>query len=726
MTKSIFQDYEQQIISLGVRYVRFYKMYDKIKKWLDLPEGQKQSIERRRFWIERLERPEFPVAFLGSFSAGKSTIINAVIGREILPENMKVFTAIPTLIKKGTEDKAVVYYLNQEERRDLFNLWVREIEQKLKRALPHCSPEDKPVSVIADIKAALNTLDDPDINVSKELNRLELLAQKWETQLLETPIGIEELANYVTEDYSDVFLVSRVEVSLKDVHLENGVVLVDLPGLNVVNPLHKKITKEYIEREAKAFVICMKPDGLLEGDEISMLEEVYRQNPRILQRAFWVLNKWDGVNHQQKRETEQAFDEKMTTYGFSIAEERLFQVSALNHLLLRYLSNGNLQTTRKLKEHIDNLSKYGTPYKQIDKVKADEMLQSIPEVVNFEQFNAALIDYLQHTARLDFIQDAKGEFNSMLSIIGQQVEHMASLIHLEGRNSEQLKFMLATKELDELSNRLKETIEAVALEVRIDEKIAQQCWPATVQQEINNLIVAKIKSLDKRELKNELYKGLDQGSMMSRLHPAVEKRLGIQQLLRTKLKQQIGQIIRARLSEQLINKLMQVTPIPSNLMKELKALLTPDVIDSRIDGLADALYAEYGDRIDQIAIERKFEKGSNQPAAKTTADGDIDSALNTFQQEVISFVKDLAAKTNLIAPRLIKNFAEGISIEAPDLIDKHKASFTPLVMERADLNEVLHQEEAKRAIFHEASEVIKFLTSDWQSPDIVDDSSEMN
>lgn len=720
MTKSIFQAYQRQILELGVRYSKFYKAYDKVKKWLHLPDGQQQYIDRRRSWMERLAQPEFPVAFLGSFSTGKSSIINAIIGKEILPENMKVFTAIPTLIRKGAENQAVVCYLSAREKVELFNLWVHEIEQKLKRALPHCSQEDNPESKILEITAMINAVGDPELNFNTELQRLSLLAEKWNSALDKLPINIEELSNYATEDYPDVSLVSRVEVTVKDINLEEGVVLVDLPGLNVVNPLHRKITKDYVEREAKAFVICMKPDGLLEGDEILLLEEVYRQNPRILQRAFWVFNKWDAINQQQSRETEQAFEEKMAAYGFSIAQERKFQVSALNYLLLKYILNGDLKNTRKLKEHIDNLSKYGTPYRQINAEKAAGMLAEIPELANFEQFNEELIEYLKHDARLEFIQDAKGELNNLLSIIYPPIEQMRVLANQGGRTKEELIISLASKELDALSAKLKETIESAVAEIRIDDKLTQNCWPALVQQETANVIIAKIKGLDKRAIKNEVRKGADVDYNDKRLYVEIEKQLDLSGILRTKLKQQISQILIGKFSTPLMTALTQVAPIPAILNQELKALLDEGIIHSRIDGLADALLYGYGDHKSKINLDEKA--GSTQQPVKTNIDGKIEHGISIFQQAYVAFVKSLPEEVNEKAGRLIKNFAENIEVKATMLIDINKSSFTPLVIERANLNEELYQEEIKRGIIQEVAEIMHFLTTGIQN--FVDDTPE--
>ena len=46
----------------------------------------------------------FKVAIMGTFSSGKSTVINALVGSKILPESALPCTAILTFIQYGTDE----------------------------------------------------------------------------------------------------------------------------------------------------------------------------------------------------------------------------------------------------------------------------------------------------------------------------------------------------------------------------------------------------------------------------------------------------------------------------------------------------------------------------------------------------------------------------------------------------------------------------------------------
>lgn len=70
---------------------------------------QQDVVEKIKTLKEKNQSENFKVLVMGEFSAGKSTMINALIGEPILPERALTATAIITEIKYGEEKKAVIY-----------------------------------------------------------------------------------------------------------------------------------------------------------------------------------------------------------------------------------------------------------------------------------------------------------------------------------------------------------------------------------------------------------------------------------------------------------------------------------------------------------------------------------------------------------------------------------------------------------------------------------------
>ena len=98
------QNFSEKNNALIQQFQDFFTAYEDIKPYIPVDDTTNNYIEQRKDWITRLNEVEFPVAFFGSFSAGKSTIINAILGQEVLPEATQSTTAFPTLIRKGNRD----------------------------------------------------------------------------------------------------------------------------------------------------------------------------------------------------------------------------------------------------------------------------------------------------------------------------------------------------------------------------------------------------------------------------------------------------------------------------------------------------------------------------------------------------------------------------------------------------------------------------------------------
>ncbi|NOY12618.1 MAG: Dynamin family protein [Deltaproteobacteria bacterium] len=168
---------------------------------------------------QRLAEGRFHLAVLGQFKRGKSTLLNALLGDDLLPTDILPVTAIPTFISSGSEITVRVYFFDRSET-DYF-------------------PTDDDRSLAA------------------------------------------FLADYVTEagNPHNQHQVSRVEISHPAALLHQGVVLVDTPGIGSTLKHNTEVAHQILP-QCDAALFLVSPDPPITEIELEYLAQIKQQLPR--------------------------------------------------------------------------------------------------------------------------------------------------------------------------------------------------------------------------------------------------------------------------------------------------------------------------------------------------------------------------------------------------------------------------------------------------------------
>jgi len=169
---------------------------------------------------KRLEGERFHLAVLGQFKRGKSTLLNALLGEEVLPTSVVPLTAVPTFLNSGAKRGVHVVYQNGQ-------------------------PEET------------FTCD-----TAKELSL--------------------HLERYVTEaaNPANRLAVAQVEVYHPASILRSGVVLIDTPGIGSTFRHNTQATLNFLSQcDAALFVISADPP--ITEVEVEFLEQVRSKVPRL-------------------------------------------------------------------------------------------------------------------------------------------------------------------------------------------------------------------------------------------------------------------------------------------------------------------------------------------------------------------------------------------------------------------------------------------------------------
>lgn len=191
----------------------FYNSIDNLKKFIE----DETLLERLDEIPKRLKNQKFSIGITGVMNAGKSTMLNALLGKEILGTSVIPETANLTLIKYAKKPSAKVNFWDKNE-------W--DAIEKSADTLESMKP----------------FIDETKKHFGEKLS--EYITDKGRVY----EIDLSDLPSFTSAEHSDkkCNLVKSVELYTDLKFVENGVEIVDTPGLDDPVIQREEITKGYV------------------------------------------------------------------------------------------------------------------------------------------------------------------------------------------------------------------------------------------------------------------------------------------------------------------------------------------------------------------------------------------------------------------------------------------------------------------------------------------------
>ncbi|ELS03605.1 dynamin family protein [Xenococcus sp. PCC 7305] len=260
-----------------------------------------ETLKRER---DKLKSKVFRFLVIGDKNRGKSTIINVLLGEELLPEGAVATTAIPTLIRYGKKQKMTLYYddnVKEEISIADFNKKHTHSSRKVKKA----EKKYKETRLKELVREGLD-----------RLSARSQLAEEWINHLIGT-------INYACLEAPVTLLAKKVE-------------FIDTAGLNNSETENEKAFA-YI-KNCEAIIFILDPN-----DQISLTDKAYLQkflDAQVnVENIFFLINKWDDVEEADKQDIKEAFVINLAQTLHQDPEvieqlwgQRIFTVSARNAL----------------------------------------------------------------------------------------------------------------------------------------------------------------------------------------------------------------------------------------------------------------------------------------------------------------------------------------------------------------------------------------------------------
>ncbi|MUT65415.1 dynamin family protein [Paenibacillus sp. NEAU-GSW1] len=286
----------------------------------------------------RLQNSRFTIALFGAFSAGKSSLANALIGDSALPVSPNPTTAaINRLVPPGDGHEHGTATVVMKSR--------DAIIEDLRYSLALLG-EDASASALPEAAAIMRAIDklSPDAihaGGRPHFSFLKAARTGWEQheKLLGQQITVpqEEYESYVAEESRSCF-VSEIELYYDCPLTRQGIVLVDTPGADSVNARHTGVAFNYIKNADAVLFVTYYNHAFSQADRQFLMQLGRVKDQFELDKMFFLVNAADlAADEEELQGVLKHVEQNLLQHG--IRNPRLYPVSSLEALDAKLADN---------------------------------------------------------------------------------------------------------------------------------------------------------------------------------------------------------------------------------------------------------------------------------------------------------------------------------------------------------------------------------------------------
>lgn len=348
---------------------------------------------------KKVNNDTFKIQVIGTFSNGKSTVINSLLGEEVLPAYALPTTAVINEVKYGDNKEAILYFRNPLPENLPASLSVKVLEHMKKHGMKNIPPLHISYNEIEDY-VVIPMGEDP-----KEM-------------LLESPY-------------------EKVELFWPLPMLKEGVEIIDSPGLNE-SDTRARVTMDYLSK-ADAILFVLAADHLCSKDEMEFVENFL--NAYGFTDPFFVVNRFDLIQEREKERVIKFAEMKLA--GFTT--NPIYCISAQKALDGLVKHDAGLIEESRITPFVTHLTNFLT--KDKGKIKLSQPARELKRILNNEALykvipnQRAMLDssldevrvrYDAAKPKLEMLKTKKEQLISKLKLKIEQSKH--EFIRASNRN----------------------------------------------------------------------------------------------------------------------------------------------------------------------------------------------------------------------------------------------------------------------------------------------------
>jgi signal recognition particle receptor subunit beta len=301
--------------------------------------------------LKTQEVPEdYKVAVVGRFKTGKSSFVNELLGARLASEDTNPETAAITSFRHGNQVKATVRFLPQQE-------WVKLQALHTEDAKHIDAHRVKIWNTFAKPKKSKDGV----VEEAFDLPALERLYIKSGSHQIEIPLATDgtkksenEFRRRLKEFTSGArplhCLVQAIEITSPALILDEGVLLIDTPGLDDTERFRVSLTEKTVE-DVDAVLFLTKSGVAYSQSEKEFLISLLRKG--TVKQLIVVITQVDQTYDQHVRAAEDN-DEEPETLAVRIERERI-RIAIEVNATLNELTQDDTPEMRRYREQLGNV-----------------------------------------------------------------------------------------------------------------------------------------------------------------------------------------------------------------------------------------------------------------------------------------------------------------------------------------------------------------------------------
>lgn len=403
-------------------YARKVERIESLLRIKDLGIDSKELNGKISKFLNMCRKPDFEIAFVGAVKAGKSTLINALLGRNYASTDPNPETAVLTKFRSSEQDYVNVKFYSKEEWNELWQT-VKDAERFLE-LYQELDAE----------KIKNEWIDHKEKHIELNNNEVE-----------------KELSIWSSSKSAVHFFVKEIEVGISTLAKEfpKQVVFVDTPGLSDPVAYRSKISDEYI-KNSNAVLVCVIAKNLID-EEVKTVEKVMSISSHKKNKVFVIATQWDDLNDpiEDWNKRKDYLTKTFTGKAFYPTREM-----AANNILYSSAYIYNLCREYNTLERKEKNMLYILPLKLNMEVEFGMLspgdIEKIMEKTNIHTINQIIVDEL--------VKQYSELLYGDISVLYKDIKYMTTRIAQERKRTIDERITISNASMQEVEQKINETI----------------------------------------------------------------------------------------------------------------------------------------------------------------------------------------------------------------------------------------------------------------------------